>query len=242
MLRLGAASVPPRSISYRGLYCIDMAFLSNRASRWFAIPAALAVFGWFAYLASRFDTFNGDEGALARFQAVGAGWLEDAARGVTILGDPLVATVSVAGLAVVLLALRMPRDGLIALLIYIPEGINLGVKELVERPRPEFSLLENVPTTPSFPSGHTMHAIVFFGYLGVLAAELIRPLWLARLVQVLLWLTVLAVGASRVYLGVHWPSDVLGAYLFGGTWLAILLWVRKTRVTVYLNRFFPPVP
>ena len=234
--------MPPRSISYPGLYCIDMACLSNLASRWFAVPAALALFGGIAYLAARFDTFIGDEGALARFQAVGIGWLDDAARGVTALGDPLVATLSVVGLVVVLLALRMPRDAIPALLIFIPEGINVGVKELVGRPRPEFSLLENAPTNPSFPSGHAMHAILFFGYLGVVVAGLIRPLWLARLVQVLSWLTVLAVGASRVYLGVHWPSDVLAAYLFGGTALVMLLWLRKTRVTTYLNRFFPPFP
>lgn len=76
-----------------------MAFLSNLASQWFAIPAALAVFAWSAYPASRFDTWNGDEEARARVQTVGAGWLEDPAGGGTVLGGPLVATLSVAGLA-----------------------------------------------------------------------------------------------------------------------------------------------
>ena len=216
-----------------------MALLSNAASRRFVAPAALAVFGVVAYLAARFDTFIGDERALVRFQAVDSGWLDGAARRVTTLGDPLVAALSILGLAAVLLALGRRRDALIALLIYIPEGIHLAVKELVGRPRPEFSLLETTPTTPSFPSGHAAHAILFFGCLAVVVTGLIRPLWLARLVQVVLWLTVLAVGASRVYLGVHWPSDVLGAYLLGGALLVLLLGWRKSGVSMYVNRFFP---
>ena len=212
----------------------------NAPSRWVAVSAALAVFGGVAYLSARFDTFIGDREGLTRFQAVDSGWLEGAARGVTILGDPLVAALSVLGLAALFLALRRRLDALVALLLFIPEGLQLAVKELVARPRPELSLLDHPSTTPSFPSGHATHAVLFFGCVAVLVAGLIRPLWLARLVQVLLWLTVLAVGASRVYLGVHWPSDVLGAYLFGGTCLAVLLGLRKSGATMRLNRFFPP--
>lgn len=217
-----------------------MPLLSNVPSRRLAIPAALAVFGAAAYLASRFDTFIGDRGGLAGFQAVDSPWLAGAARGVTTLGDPLVAALSILGLAAALLLLRRRRDALVALLVFIPEGVQLAVKELVSRPRPEFSLLESAPTNPSFPSGHATHAILFFGCVAVLLAGLVRPWWLARLVQVLLWLTVLAVGASRVYLGLHWPSDVLGAYLLGGTSLVVLLGLRKSGATMSVNRFFPP--
>ncbi len=212
----------------------------NAPPRWVAVSAALAVFGAVAYLAATFDTFVGDREGLAMFQAVDSGWLEGAARAVTTLGDPLVAALSILGLAAVLLALRRRRDALVALLLFVPEGLQLAVKELVARPRPEFSLLDHAPTNPSFPSGHATHAVLFFGCVAVLVSGLVRPLWLARLLQVLLWLTVLAVGASRVYLGVHWPSDVLGAYLFGGICLAVLLRLRKSGVTMRLNRFFPP--
>ncbi len=212
----------------------------NAPPRRVAILAALAVFGAVAYLAARFDTFVGDREGLARFQAVDSGWLEGAARAVTTLGDPLVAALSILGLAALLLALSRRGDALVVLLLFIPEGLQLAVKELVARPRPEFSLLDHAPTNPSFPSGHATHAVLFFGCVAVLLAGLVRPLWLARLVQVLLWLTVLAVGASRVYLGVHWPSDVLGAYLFGGICLAVLLGLRQSGVTARLNRFFPP--
>ena len=134
---------------------------------------------------------------------------------------------SILVLAAALLATGKRRDSLIALLLFIPEGVHLAVKELVGRPRPDFPLLDTPPATPSFPSGHATHAILFFGCLALVLAGLIRPLWLARSVQAVLWLTVLAVGASRVYLGVHWPSDVLAGYLLGGVSLVLLLGFRK---------------
>ena len=106
--------------------------------------------------------------------------------------------------------------------------INVLLKELVARPRPESTLL-NVSDSLSrysYPSGHVMYFVVFFGFVAFLAVSLPRlePKWR------LLWLSVslplvLLVGLSRVYLGEHWPSDVVGAYLFGGLYLVALILV-----------------
>jgi membrane-associated phospholipid phosphatase len=100
----------------------------------------------------------------------------------------------------------------------------------IDRSRPPADLLgldEQIGGL-SFPSGHAYQSFVLFGFLIYLAAILISKTWLRRSVQAFLAFLILAIGVSRVYLGAHWPSDVLGAYLLGGSFLALLLRGRQT--------------
>lgn len=109
------------------------------------------------------------------------------------------------------------------LVLIVAGGLNRWLKALIERPRPEANrLLEE--TSLSFPSGHAMSSIAFYGFLIYLSWRLTpgKPLlrWLITLVLLLL---ILAIGFSRVYLGVHYPSDVLAGYAAGGACLAIFI-------------------
>ena len=72
-----------------------------------------------------------------------------------------------------------------------------------------------------------MYALVLFVLLIYLAIQLIKTRWLRWAVQTVLGAAIVAVGASRVYLGVHWPSDVLGGYILGAICVVAILWVRK---------------
>src|SRR5205085_12697449 len=104
--------------------------------------------------------------------------------------------------------------------------INVLTKFVVARPRPS-ALLVNVYRplhTESFPSGHVNFYVCYFGFLFFVAYALLPKRTLARrLALTITALFVLAVGPSRVYLGAHWPSDTLGAYLLSGLWLAAVL-------------------
>ena len=96
------------------------------------------------------------------------------------------------------------------------------VKQIVGRPRPSGAGIHVAAhlTDYGFPSGHVTHYVTLFGFVFYAVADAWRPELPRHLVLALLALLILLVGPSRVYLGEHWPSDVLGAYLFAGVWLA----------------------
>ena len=125
---------------------------------------------------------------------------------------------------------RRRRDlATMMLLSLIPIGAGNLIKLAVGRTRPEyllpeFLLVSTAPTSLSFPSGHALFAATFGGLLIWLAQELIRSPVLRRSFQVGLVLVILAVGWSRIYLGLHWPSDVVGGYMYG----LVAIWMLTT--------------
>jgi membrane-associated phospholipid phosphatase len=110
-------------------------------------------------------------------------------------------------------------------------GMDEAIKLLVHRPRPSTTLVHvmHVLTSYSFPSGHVMFYFVFFGFLMFLACWRLSPSKLRNGMLMLLGSLVSLVGVSRIYLGEHWTSDVLGAYLLGSLCLI-------TVIRIYLRR------
>jgi membrane-associated phospholipid phosphatase len=117
-------------------------------------------------------------------------------------------------------------------------GINILVKDLVQRARPTADLVNVIATlnSYSFPSGHVMFYLGFFGFVWFLAFSLLKASLKRSLLLVFFGGLIVLVGLSRIYLGQHWVSDVLGAYLLGSLTLVVIIqfyrW-GKTRFFVH---------
>lgn len=98
--------------------------------------------------------------------------------------------------------------------------INWTLKSLFDQPRPSADRVEVLAeeTSPGFPSGHSQNSVMVFGYLAALAGQ--PWAWLVA------GLIAIAVGLSRIYLGVHFPSDVLGGWFVGIVVLALYIWAE----------------
>ncbi len=162
---------------------------------------------------------------------LGPAWLEEMMRDFTALGGVGVLTLLTAG-AVGYLVLTDKWRAALAVALSVAGGILLStlIKMGFDRPRPDLVSHGSHVYTASFPSGHSMMAAVVYLTLGALLAR-VRPhkRVKAYILSCAVVLTVL-VGISRVYLGVHWPTDVLAGWAVGAAW-ALLCWV----ITVWLQ-------
>ena len=118
------------------------------------------------------------------------------------------------------------RDRLGALMIFAllsGEGILLVVKELIARPRPNLVGIFDTYHTFSYPSGHTLIATIFYGFLGYLIARVARTKKIKVVILSVTSLVIFLIGISRVVIGAHWLSDVIGGWLLGGAVLSGLI-------------------
>jgi undecaprenyl-diphosphatase len=152
-------------------------------------------------------------------EPVGPRWLAEAARDVTALGSVSVLTLVVCAVGGFLVLVRRWRT--LALVVGSTVGgavVNTLLKSLFARPRPAVVPHLTHVLTESFPSGHAMLSAIVYLTLGALLSQLVERRWQrAYLVGVALTLTLL-IGLTRVYLGVHYPTDVLGGWMAGLAW------------------------
>jgi undecaprenyl-diphosphatase len=146
-------------------------------------------------------------------------------RGVSVPGDEALRSgLLVVAACLVLLALRARREAVALLgIVLVGQALKIAVKQLVGRPRPTAELVEvliKAHEVHSFPSGHTVHYVAFFGFLWFLTFVCVKPPVLRGLLLAVFGGLVLLVGLARVSLGAHWVSDVVGGYLLGGAVLA----------------------
>lgn len=163
---------------------------------------------------------------------LGPHWLTTAAMDVTALGSVTVLAMLVLFVAGLFVALRRWREALV-LLAASGGGVALsqGLKAVFGRDRPEeaFRLVEAI--NASFPSGHAMLSATVYLTMGALVARFARKRRVKLFALIGAVVVALLVGLSRVYLGVHWASDVLAGWCLGGAWalawwLAVQTWDR----------------
>ncbi|TMD62404.1 MAG: phosphatase PAP2 family protein [Chloroflexi bacterium] len=140
--------------------------------------------------------------------------------GISEIGFPKLSVPLTISFAAIFWALRFRLEALFILLTSSSHLLNALVKRLIKRPRPtnELVTVARVINEPSFPSGHVMHYINLFGLLTYLLATNWRSGRLRNTLIAICSALIICVGPSRVYLGAHWPSDVMAGYLYGGLW------------------------
>ncbi len=146
----------------------------------------------------------------------GPRWLQEAARDISALGGFTVLTlVTVASVLLLLIYRRRLQALVFGSTIVLAQIAAEVLKAFVDRPRPDLVSHFDLTYSSSFPSGHSMMSpVVYFTLAVILAAgeRRVAARWLVLVGAILL---VMAIGVSRVYLGVHWPSDVLAGWTLG---------------------------
>ena len=150
---------------------------------------------------------------------LGPGWVEETLADFTALGGyPLL--VPIGGIVICVLLLLRHRGAALFLFLSLAGGsiASTLLKQLFARPRPDLVAHADRVFTSSFPSAHAMVATVAWLTLAAITVRFVPRRSLRRFIMTMACIIAIIVGASRVYLGVHWPSDVLAGWAVGTAW------------------------
>lgn len=149
-------------------------------------------------------------------------WLARAMRAISWPGFPPQSRIIPPAIALALWLARRPTEAAFTMLSWVPAFLSTLIKLVARRPRPadpQIAVVVAKLEGSSFPSGHTMSYVGVYGFLAYLSYTLVKPARLRRTLVALFGGLVALVGPSRIYEGHHWPTDVLGSYLLGGSYM-----------------------
>lgn len=163
---------------------------------------------------------------------IGPGWFEETCRDFTALGGIAVLVMIVLAVSGYLVLSGKTRA---ALWLILATGSGIALSTLLkmgfDRPRPDLVPHGSTVYSKSFPSGHSLISAVVYLTIGTLLARVEPRRRLKVYVMTVAILLTLLIGVSRVYLGVHWPTDVLAGWTVGSAW-ALMFWL----ITWYLQK------
>lgn len=166
---------------------------------------------------------------------IGPAWLARMMRDITALGSAAVLTLITAATACYFFVARRPASGLFVIAAVVSGQIAATLlKAGIDRPRPDVVPHLMQESSLSFPSGHAMISALVYLTLGALASQAARNQATRIYILSLAVFVSLLVGVSRLYLGVHWPSDVLAGWCAGFAWA--MLWWMAARLLQPGNR------
>jgi membrane-associated phospholipid phosphatase len=193
-----------------------------------------------SYAASRFQVLPFDLKSNEELQEQASPLFDSLMRGVSAIGDLAIAMTLT---AIAMLTFAMRRQWLESIFMLATTSsvlLAFVLKELIHRTRPihlaqnATGLMQSI-NEYSYPSGHVLFFVVFFGFFAYLA-------WIhfagrARMIVIsICGMLIVLIGPSRIFLGVHWASDVLGGYIIGMIWLFVLIlaykWVMRRDIMI----------
>ena len=193
---------------------------------------ALVFFGWLADEVFEGDTKIFDENVRNYIHQFAAPSLTAAMKFISFGGSPLSLTVIGITAVVIFMILKWKRAAALFLITMIGEVIlNITLKSVFHRVRPESFFDYPLPSSYSFPSGHALGSFCFFAILAWLITARLEN----KLVKIVIWAAafclVFSIGLSRIYLGVHFPSDVIAGYATGLFWVMVVasgdFWLKR---------------
>jgi undecaprenyl-diphosphatase len=193
-----------------------------------AAVLALWLLWWLAEEVFEGDTLRFDNAVRAWIHQFASPSLTSAMVVISALGSQVLA-VAVIIASVIFLGLKWRRAA-IWLLFTVAGGLvlELTLKHAFHRTRPA-PFFGTVPDSYSFPSGHSLMSFCVYGVLAGLLSHRIRSAAVRIMVWILAVALVAAIGVSRIYLGVHYPSDVIAGYLTAAVWVSALLAADRVR-------------
>jgi undecaprenyl-diphosphatase len=201
------------------------------------IASLLLIFIFIAQDVFEGETAAFDRGAILAFRSaanisdpVGPPWVEEAVRDITALGS-ITVVVILSGAVIFYLLLLRKRGSAVLMLISVAGGTVLNdlLKYFFDRPRPDLVLHGAQVFTSSFPSGHAAVSAVVYLTLGALLARDAPSIALKIYVLAVAIVLVFLIGVSRVFLGLHYPTDVLAGWSIGSAW-ALICWLAAGRL------------
>jgi undecaprenyl-diphosphatase len=182
-----------------------------------------------------------DEAVLKFLAAHRTKLLDGAMLEITALGTGTV-VLMIVGVSALFLSLTRHRYSALLLLVATGGGLalNMILKLFFDRPRPHVVTWGTNAVSSSFPSGHAMSATIVYSTVAYLAARLAKRRWERWIVMSLAAVVVILISASRLYLGVHYPSDVLAGAVVGLAWAAFCM-VTLELVQKFSQRSAPEI-
>jgi undecaprenyl-diphosphatase len=198
----------------------------------FLLTGLLLVFEELADDVLEGDTESFDTAILLMFRTaddvsdpIGPAYVEEMMRDVTALGGTAVISLATLGVLGFLLFEHKKKIAFILLLATLGAmGVSTAIKDIIDRPRPDLVPHGSVVYTASFPSGHSMQSAATYLTMGALLAQVQKRRRVKAFILSVALIITFLVGVSRIYLGVHWPTDVLAGWSAGAGW-AILCWL-----------------
>jgi undecaprenyl-diphosphatase len=189
---------------------------------------AIFLFAWLAENVAAQHTLNFDSSVRAAVHARSSPALTRLMFAISFMGSG--GLVASALLAFALFRYFQWRRAAIWLVVTLAGALvlDLTLKFAFHRPRP-IPFFGPIPRTYSFPSGHSLFSFCFYGVLAGLLAGRVRSMSARLLIWLVAALLVLSIGLSRIYLGVHYPSDVIAGYLAGTIWAATMVALDRVR-------------
>jgi membrane-associated phospholipid phosphatase len=194
------------------------------------LASALVIFTVLMFLARTTPFFPIDVQITQAIQTIDSSFFAGLMNVISWPGFSPNSMIITAMIAAVLYLYGLHWESIMCIVASLSSGVtNQLIKNLIRRPRPAVDIVDvfAVLDSYSFPSGHVMFYTIVFGFVLYLVYTLLKPSMVRSLLLGLFGALILLVGVSRIYLGQHWASDVLGAYLLGGLLLVGVLLLHQ---------------